>query len=138
MRRAWFVLALILPTLGACGDVFFAGPDDIFLRVDRTQYAAGDTAILRLVNESGETIGYNLCVHLVQRQTADGWVDTLYGHESLCPLPRYELRHDDSDTYPAPLDAATPPGTYRFRTRVDSGDEGEFSVYSRSFEVDQT
>lgn len=135
MRRAWFVLPLILPALAGCDEVFFPDADDVFLRTDRSVYAAGDTAILRLVNESGETVGYNLCVHLVQRDTEDGWVDTLYGHQALCPLPRYELRHDDSDTYPAPLDVETPPGTYRFRTRVDLRSEGEFPVYSRSFEV---
>lgn len=84
MRRASFVVALILPALVACEDVFFAGPDDIFLRTDRTEYAAGDTALLRLVNRSGETIGYNLCLHLVQRETDDGRVDTLYGHEHGC------------------------------------------------------
>lgn len=137
MRRAWFAVVLILPTLAACDEVFFAGADDIFLRTDRSEYAAGDTAVLRLVNESGAPVGYNLCAHLVQRQTAEGgWVDTLYGHESLCPLPRYELRHGDSDTYPAPLDEETPAGTYRFRTRVDTRSEGEFSVHSRSFVVE--
>ena len=136
MRRASFVLALILPALVGCDEVFFAGPDDIFLRTDRTQYAAGDTAILRLVNESGETIGYNLCGHLVQQLSDDGWVDTLYGHDGPCTAIWYRLRHDDSDTHPAPLDASTSPGTYRFRTRVDAGSEGEFPVYSPSFEIE--
>ena len=135
MKRASFVLALILPAL-ACDDVSFGGPDDIVLRTDRAQYAAGDTAILRLVNRSGESIGYNLCLHLVQHETDDGWVDTLYANGDGCTLQMYLLRHGDSDTYPAALDREAPAGSYRFRARVYLGGNDEFSVYSSRFEIE--
>jgi hypothetical protein len=137
MKRASLVLALIVPAaLTGCDSPLFPDADDVFLRTDQSQYAAGDTATLRLDNDSGESIGYNLCAHLVQRRVDGGWSDTLYGHDGPCVAIWYRLRHDESDTYPAALDPDMPPGTYRFRTRVDTGSDGEFSVYSRSFEVE--
>jgi hypothetical protein len=137
MKRASFALALIVPLLfGACDDPIFPGTDDVFLDVDASQYAPGDTAILRIQNESGTTIGYNLCVHLVQRRINDRWEDTLYGHDLPCVGIQYELEDDESDTFPAPLDADTPAGTYRIRTRIDTDFDGEFSIYTESFDVE--
>ena len=136
MKRASLLFALLLPLIAACDDVLFTDPDDVFLRLDQSVYAAGDTVILRLVNESGETIDYNLCDNLVQRLVGDDWVDTLYGRQGrLCPLVLYRLRHGASDTYPTILDAETPAGTYRYRTWVDTRAERNLVVYSRSFEV---
>ena len=136
MKRIMPVLALIVPALlGACDYPLFGDAHDVLLRTDREQYAAGDTATLRLINDSGETIGYNLCAHLVQRREADRWTDTLYGHDGPCVAIWYRLRHDDYDTYPAALDADIPPGEYRFRTRVEMTD-GEYRVYSRGFIVE--
>ena len=137
MKHAAIVLALLVPALlGACDDYpLFPDEDDVTLRTDQDQYAPGDTATLRIENDSGETIGYNLCSHLVQRLGDDGWEDTLYGHDGPCLAIWLELRHNDFDTHPAPLDANTPPGTYRFRTRIDMSD-GEWRIYSPSFEVE--
>lgn len=138
MRRASTIVALIVSaSLAGCEYPLFPDRDDVFLRTDESQYAAGDTATLRLTNDSGETIGYNLCMHLIQRHDDDGrWTDTLYGHDLPCIGIWLELRHGDVDTHPAPLDPGMPPGTYRFRTRVDADSEGEFRIYSRPFDVE--
>ena len=135
MRYGIIAIAFAASTLAACDYPLFPDEDDVDLRTDRSVYDAGDTATLRLYNESGETVGYNLCVHLVQQRVDERWTDTLYGDGGPCTGMWYHLRHGDMDTYPAALDADMPAGTYRFRTRVDMDSEGEFTVYSRSFEV---
>ena len=137
MKRAAPRLALLVTALLAgCDHPLFPDADDIDLRTDESHYAAGDTATLRIHNDSGETIGYNLCSHLIQRHDDDGWSDTLYGHDLPCIAMWLELRHGRSDTYPATLAPEMPAGTYRFRTRVDTDYDGEFSIYSNTFEVE--
>lgn len=137
MNRPTLLIALAACAfVAACDSPLFYDADDITLRTDESLYAAGDTATLRIRNESGEPLGYNLCLHLVQRRIDGHWTDTLYGHEQPCPAIWYELEHGDSDTYPAALDVGTPPGTYRFRTRIDTNPDGEYSLYSAPFTVE--
>ena len=137
MKHATIAFALLLSAaLSACDSPLFVDADDVRLDTDRSLYAPGDTAIMRIENESGEWIGYNLCAHLVQRWDGERWRDTLYGDDGPCFAMWFELEHGDRDTYPAALDPAIPVGTYRFRTRIDTPSEGEFSIHSETFDVE--
>ena len=134
MKRALFVPMLLVLLLGACGNFFFSDPDDVFLRTDRSEYAPGDTVVLRLVNESGEPIGFNLCMHDMQRDDDGTWTDTNYNHGILCPLDLRTLDDGESARYSTLLPTELAPGVYRFRTTFRMDDD-EHTVESRSFDV---
>ena len=136
MKRAFFLAILLALPLGACGNFFFSDPDDVFLRIDRSEYEPGDTVRLRLVNESGEPIGFNLCMHDIQRDDDGTWTDTDYSHGPVCPSVLRTLDDGESATYVTTLNPAITPGVYRFRTTFRMDDD-EHAVESRSFEVRQ-
>ena len=134
MKRAFFIAIVLALPLGACGNFFFSDPDDVFLRIDRSEYEPGDTVRLRLVNESGEPIGYNLCMHDIQRDDGGTWTDTDYSHGPVCPLDLRTLSDGEAALYVTILNPAITPGVYRFQTTFRINDD-EHEVESRSFEV---
>src|SRR5688500_1959812 len=127
MKRALFLSVVLALPLGACGNFFFSDPDDVFLRINRSEYEPGDTVMLALVNESGEPIGYNLCRHDIQRDDDGTWTDTDYNHGSACPLDLRTLSDGEAARYVTLLDPAITPGVYRFQTTFRM-DEDEHSV----------
>ncbi len=133
MKRVLFVPVVLALLLGACDNFFFSDPDDVFLRIDQTEYAAGDTVELRLVNESGEPIGYDLCLD-IQRDDDGTWTDTDYYDGELCPARLETLSDGQSAVFERLLPADIAPDSYRFRTTFRFDDD-EHTVASRRFEV---
>jgi hypothetical protein len=122
---------------GAAGSAPGAGEPDGLLSTDRTAYAPGEIATLRLHNIHGDDIGYNLCFSTLERREGASWVRSEVQDERACTaelrlLPPGETAEFDAATIPARL----PPGEYRFRTRVEHMLDGsEVQARSNPFAV---
>ena len=71
MSRIFFLLPLVL--LGCDSLVEPRSPGGISLVPVEETYEQGETAEARLINGSGEPIGYNLCLAMWDYRVADRW-----------------------------------------------------------------
>lgn len=128
------VVALCL-VLSACRLVDPHDPNDITLRVTNSAYVAGQLATLRIENDSGRTIGYNLCFATLERSEGGEWMPV--EDDNQCTDETYVLVHGEQATYDYPLDSSMPAGTYRFvYTFAPSGND-ELTLATNRFDVDQ-
>lgn len=72
---------------------------------------------LRLTNGSDSPIGYNLCASALERQD-DTW--TQMPSDIMCTMELRTLSSGATATYEREIREAITPGTYRFRTSVES------------------
>jgi hypothetical protein len=63
---------LVALALGGCRSSTSAD-EAVEITTDRREYRAGDVVSVTVTNVSAEPIGYNLCVHRVERRTGTGW-----------------------------------------------------------------
>lgn len=133
MMRAhkWWVMSAALVLVTGCGPAI----DSVKLAAGEAQYAPGDQVELTLRNESGETVGYNLCLANLQRQIVNAWVGVASESNEACTLvlqsvaPGEEVKA--SKQLPSPLSA----GAYRYRTDVEIDGE-QYEVVTPPFQVE--
>jgi hypothetical protein len=128
------VLALCL-IQSACRLVDPHDPNDISLGVRNAGYIAGQFATLTIANQSGRTIGFNLCFATLERSEGGEWVPIV--PDDTCTDEMYVLVHGERATYDYLLDSSIPSGTYRFvYTFAPTGNE-ELTLVTNRFDIDQ-
>jgi hypothetical protein len=98
---------------------------------DRDRYAPGDTAHLVLSNHREHTLGYNLCVSVLERRIEDRWVTAPHQEDRVCTLELRTLEPDDTARFAWDLDPRLPDGAYRFRNHFEimpTGEREEFTT----------
>ena len=107
--------ALILSILLIAGCAMSAvAPDNITLMAVKIDQAVK----LTLSNESGESIGYNLCTSALQRRTAGKWTAVETG--DICTMEIRTLQTGGTATFTKTLPGDAVSGEYRYATNVDS------------------
>jgi hypothetical protein len=89
---------------------------------------------VQLVNDSGESIGYNTCSASRERKTGATWVRI----ESLrlCVLALYLLKTGETVSFEELVGADWQPGTYRIALRIERfSKDDSFYLGSRAFAV---
>ncbi|HUF18265.1 MAG TPA: hypothetical protein VMS12_09510 [Thermoanaerobaculia bacterium] len=76
-----------------------------------------NVVLLRLTNGSDSPIGYNLCASALERQDAT-W--TQMPSDIMCTMELRTLSSGATATFEREIREAITPGTYRFRTAVES------------------
>lgn len=108
---------------------------DVTLEAEGDDFEPGDSVSLTLGNDAGETVGYNLCFHGLERRGADGWTP-VDGAGQICTTVLYLLEDGDSVTYIASLPSTLSGGEYRYRTSVHFVERGDSrDQVSNSFQV---
>ncbi len=111
-----------------------ASGGEVTLRAEAESWTAGAPVALILENNGAETVGFNLCVHAVERRSGDQW--EMLDDERACTLQLFLLSSGESHRYDTHLHSALSAGEYRFRTilfRLEQDDVRD--VVSASFQV---
>jgi hypothetical protein len=112
------------------------GDEALQLSVEPAEVRAGDEVVLTLTNRSGDPVGYNLCVAVLDQRAADEWVERPERPTEFCTMELRVLPPEESATYRHTVPAELPPGEYRFRTGVESPlGEGRVEVGSSPFRI---
>jgi hypothetical protein len=144
MRRSWTgIVASIV--LSACQTAPEPQPpsaelappaDDVVLRTDAAQYAAGDSVRLTLENHTDAEIGHNLCFAGLQVERNDEWIESPVREDRVCTTILHLLSPHESASYGHRLPDELPPGRYRFQDRIElMGEPQRRAVYSNAFVV---
>ncbi|MEX2401024.1 MAG: hypothetical protein WD423_09660 [Rhodothermales bacterium] len=137
-RFSWAGLAFIVAAAWGCSVV--GTNDDITLRTGTDTYAVGDEVRLRLENQSGSEVGYNLCFAYLdlQRRTGDEWHDVtadLGPDDSVaCTAELRTLAPGDEAAGLAHIPADLPGDSYRITHDVEVHGEMQ-TIPSNSFVV---
>lgn len=123
------------PQIPPPGDHAVMGPESgVSLGAHGESFGPGEQVLLILNNASDADIGYNLCVHDLERRVNGEW-EPLH-IDRICTLELRLLAPGGSATAPADLPDPLAPGEYRLRTVVHLMDEGEMrDLVSEPFAV---
>lgn len=114
VRRAGLILVVL--ALAGCRSSTAA---DRFVEVttDRREYRTGNVVTVTVTNVSAEPIGYNLCVHRIERRTAGGWrmASAFPPPGSACIAILLTLEPGASTAIQVRLPQELPGGIYRVR-----------------------
>ena len=113
--------------LPLCALVLLAGCDasglgGVTFRTDATAYRPGDTVTVRLENESGGEVGYNLCFSTLQHSDDGRWLDVDRGGTGdavFCTSILLGLEPGDSVESQLTVPAGAEAGEYRVQTSVE-------------------
>ena len=89
----------------------------VVFRAERGDYRRGETAKIVLRNETGETIGYNLCVSARELRSGAGW--TRYEPLRICTAAFFNLAPGAETVLNEPITDEWQPGEYRMVTTVN-------------------
>lgn len=137
MLRRLALMTLLLAPLG-CATA--TDPDDeaaagVRLEVERSHYRAGDTLVVRLVNRSGQPVGYNLCASSREQWTGAEW--RLFPSLRICTLELRGLEPGATAEHREVVSAGAP-GRNRVVTTVElMSDQRAVPVASEPFTVEQ-
>lgn len=130
-------LALLILLLAPLGCAAATGPDDeagVRLVVDRAVYRTGDTLVARLVNDTGQRVGYNLCGSAREQWTGGEW--RLFASLRVCTLELRILEPGGAAEHREAVEAGAP-GRNRFVTTVELMSDGRsVRVVSDPFTVE--
>ncbi len=116
-----------------------SGPSDVTFRTDASAYRLGDAVTVRLTNESGGDVGYNLCFSTLQRSDGGRWLDVDRngtGDPLACATVQLALEPGASAEERITIPANAEAGEYRVQTSVEVGDDGGGRVVTNTFDVD--
>lgn len=71
-RRRSAAAMLVALALAGCGSST-AADQRVAVTTDQREYRTGNLVTVTVTNVSDEPVGYNLCVHRIERRTGDGW-----------------------------------------------------------------
>jgi hypothetical protein len=115
MRSRWSVLLVgVVLGLVACG-----GPGNVVFETNRGTYAPGAELVLRLENESRQTLSYNLCRALLQRREGEAWTEVPPPTDEVCAAVLFPLKSGEIASMRRVLAETLPEGEYRYRLTVE-------------------
>jgi hypothetical protein len=117
LMRILLLLGCVL-LLAACGpSIRGEGEGDaVTLRAEPSTAAPGDTVELILTNQSGGTLGYNLCSSGMEQRAGASW--TSVPSNRMCTMELRMLPPGESARFPLGLESGLSAGEYRFVTTV--------------------
>lgn len=109
-------VVLVALALGGCRSSTSADPR-VDVTTDQREYRTGNVVTVTVTNVSAEPIGYNLCVHRIERRTADGWrvASAFPPPGSACIAILLTLEPGASTAIQVQLPQDLPAGIYRVR-----------------------
>lgn len=148
-RIPWLALSLLLalagcesstsgPELGPdgleVGNALLGSEAGVVLGTDADAYAPGGSMTLALENQGSERVGYNLCVHGLERRSGDAW--TPVESERVCTAHLETLEPGQTAAYGTTVPADLASGEYRVRVPLYLPDrEEQRDVVSGTFQV---
>lgn len=148
-RIPWLALSLLValagcegsasgPELGTggleVGNALLGSEAGVVLETDAEAYDPGDTMTLTLANQGSEPVGYNLCVHALERRSGDVW--TSVDSERVCTAHLETLESGQTAAYGTTVPADLASGEYRVRLALYLPDrEEQRDVTSGTFQV---
>ena len=130
------MMALMLAGMMACSTVPDTSQSDAATvgGVTLTAEETGAEVRLKLTNQSGQPVGYNLCSSRLMRRSGDSWTNVPTG--VMCTMEIRTLATGASDTFTHTMPSAATAGEYRYETRVEMPMGGSGTqVASNSFEM---
>lgn len=116
------------------GNALLGGEAGVVLETDADVYAPGGSMTLTLENQGDEPVGYNLCVHGLERRSGDAW--TSVESERVCTAHLEMLEPGQSAAYGTTVPADLASGEYRVRIPLYLPDrEEQRDVVSAAFQV---
>ena len=112
----------------------------VMLTLDKTAYAPGATAIMTIMSQRSDTLGYNPCSNRsVERETPTGWVVHPEPNR-MCTMELRLLKPGETQTAQTDVPADVTAGTYRIVLRLrpepsDSIAGSEVTAASAPFRV---
>lgn len=148
-RVSWLALWLILVVTGCegttsgpdigpegleLGNALLGGEADVVLRTDDDSYEQGASMTLTLENQGSERVGYNLCVHGLERRSGEVW--TTLEFLRICTAHLEMLESGQTAAYGTTVPADLASGEYRVRLPLYlPGREEQRDVVSGTFHV---
>ncbi len=115
------ILAFTLVILATACIRYDPGVQPVFTDAKRVSLTAtqrsANVVLLRLTNGSDSAIGYNLCASSLERQD-ETW--TQMPSDIMCTMELRTLSSGATASFEREIREAITPGTYRFRTAVES------------------
>lgn len=121
--RYLFVVILLLLAGGCKPSQPTTEAQALRFTTDQEHYVSEAEVLLRLNNQTDETIGYNLCSSELEQRTDQGW-QHVADSTTVCTMIQHGLAPGDSTTYTKTLMQGLPESIYRFRTSVEYRDTG--------------
>ena len=110
----------------------------VVLRLDRSEYRAGEQPRLTVINAGAATYAWNPCTRTLEHRSGSAWVPG-DPEMRLCTMEAWVLRPADSTSVPLDLPAQLPPGVYRarlaFTTDGAAAGAGRLEVTSSPFTI---
>jgi hypothetical protein len=114
--------------------------EQIAFTVSGSPFTPGDTIIATLVNRSDQTLGYNLCLAVLDRRADSDW-QRIQRHsgDTFCPLMFVPLGPGESGSLAQPVREDFPAGLYRLQTEIRWPLEvdARFLVTTGTFRIEQ-
>ena len=119
MNRQILLTGLLVVSLflSGCNVLDALEEEDLSFTTDKTEYEAGDDITLTLKNNSGETIGANLCTSMLQHKVDGGW-ESFGKLTVVCTEEITSLKPGDDLSYTKQLPDGLEEGTYRYEDSV--------------------
>lgn len=134
--RHLLLLALPLLSLVGCSAL---GPSasDVLFETTAAVYAPGEEVTVRLVNDTGRDLGYNLCQTIVETQRGGAWepVGVSGRAPTACPDILLVLGSGQEAERAVALPGDLPAGRYRAATNVEFFDDRRQVKVTAPFEV---
>jgi hypothetical protein len=96
------------------------------LGVEPQALAAGDTLVVVLSNDSSSAVFYNLCHSVLERKSGEKWEQV--PSDRICTMELRTLEPGKQVRYPLQVPPSTPPGEYRYATRIEDIGSGAHEI----------
>ena len=127
------------PQSGAEAAMLQGGPPPDFpvmIATDASSYAAGAQVTMRLHNQTGRSVSYDLCGSRLDRDDEGSWRLVQDGLEGACIPERRILAPGQAALYSFRAEPRTRRGLYRLRTTLQSPDgRANYTVVSNKFVI---
>lgn len=127
----FFSLILVAVTFIGCGLV--EPPEDnrdsglpvqYEFTADKQVYGPGETATLRLENNSDHMLGYNLCFSTLVQKIENGWKSIEGPQDQACIAILFTLKPGNTASFKFQLFPNLSKGQYRFKTKIEKLSNG--------------
>ena len=128
MYRQTVIIGIVLAvfSLSGCNLLDAGEGDGLAFTTEAESYEPGDRVTLNLENDSGQRVGYNLCLSSLQRRTANAWTRPEAadgdinndGTREACTMQMNTMDSGEEVSYDKGLPIDLAEGAYRFQNSV--------------------